>query len=181
MPEIGERAKGQDIGYRRWDSYIYVACEDCGKVRWVQLKKGKPKSVICKACANCRRRGGSPLNWQHGKAIDNKGYVQLNIRLCQQVDEFFYSMVHNGRILEHRFIMAKHLGRCLQRWELVHHKNGIKTDNHIDNLELTTNGSHMVAHNKGYQDGYRQGLLDGRDKHIQELKSRIEELEKICQ
>lgn len=41
-----------------------------------------------------------------------------------------------GRILEHIMIMSNHLGRPLRKGETVHHLNGIRNDNRIENLEL---------------------------------------------
>lgn len=79
-------------------------------------------------------------------------------------DHPFYlmSMSAGGQryIAEHRLVMALHLGRWLERWEVVHHINGINTDNRIENLELLPKQSDHLPFN----------LLQSQ---IREIQSRI--------
>lgn len=169
---LGEIVYGKDRGLRgvnKYNKYIWHICPDCRKERWVHLNSEYHKDRKCQICGHYRipyERVGE------NKLKRGDGYILVQLR----TDDFFRSMCWKiGYVLEHRLVMAKHLGRCLQKWEVVHHLNGIRDDNHIDNLELVDSvGSHISNHSKGYKDGYVNGLLDGRNKQIQELKELIE-------
>lgn len=60
---------------------------------------------------------------------DNHGYVV-------KYDPTSLHALSNGKVSQHRQVMGDHIGRPLRRDENVHHKNGDRTDNRIDNLEL---------------------------------------------
>ncbi len=50
IPEIGDIKKGKEFGYKNNNTFIWQACEGCGKRRWVLLVKGKPRTTRCKNC-----------------------------------------------------------------------------------------------------------------------------------
>ena len=57
-------------------------------------------------------------------------------------------MINGKRTKQHRVSIEKHMNVKLGYNDVVHHKNGILSDNRIENLQLMTRGEHTVLHNK---------------------------------
>ncbi|MBT9161462.1 MAG: hypothetical protein DDT26_02768 [Dehalococcoidia bacterium] len=141
MPEIGEIRKPKEIGYKGRTKYIWYACLGCGKEQWARLRRGEPIWERCPSCAGRARGLWGEKNpaWKGGRNKNGYGYVRVKL----YTDDFFHPMrSKSGYVLEHRLVMAKHLGRCLHKWEVVHHRNGIRDDNRIENLQIVQEMQH---------------------------------------
>ena len=145
LPNIGDIISSNKLELTGQCSMVYAECPNCHELRWQRLSKYKKGINIL--CLSCSKSG--PLNpgWTGGRLINAKGYCHM----CLQKDSPYYAMTdgRRGRVLEHRIIMAEHIGRCLDTSEVVHHINGIRNDNRIENLELISGkGKHNTHENE---------------------------------
>ena len=177
MPQLGEIKRAKEIGLPGNQSvpHMWAACIVCGKERWVQAPGGKLRHRKCLACGCKTGRygvggehptGENSSNWKGGLSKTTDGYITVRL----EPDDFFYLMTCDGYIREHRLVMAKHLNRCLLSWEIVHHRNGDKTDNSLENLKLLTRVYHIP-------DIQIKALVKRQQREIQDLQGRVTILE----
>lgn len=151
IPQIGEIRRATEINRKGTHRWKYCTCIDCGKPRWVALVGGAPINLRCISCAAKHRSkpvGSANPNWKGGRHQNAHGYIEVSL----PPDDFFHPMAKsNAYVLEHRLVVAKALGRCLHRWEIVHHKGAMypkgsienKHDNRYpENLQLVSDERH---------------------------------------
>lgn len=125
-------------------------CLACSK-----LLKKRQRKFCCLGCINRVHKKGNKYFWKGGKYYTTLGYV------------YIFKPNHpyrtkSGYVLEHRLIMEKHLGRFLKKNEQIHHLNGIKDDNRIENLRLLTVNKHRSLHTKGKNNPNYGGTFRGK-------------------
>jgi hypothetical protein len=160
MPTIGETISGQLIGHGKNHKYVWHKCPSCGCERWASSPSVQRNPQLI--CGSCNSRLSSKIAvgvTRKERCNLTDGYVAIRI----EADDKYIPMVFNCKpyVLEHRLVMARSLGRCLTKTEQVHHKNGNRSDNRIENLELTTASGHHKDHCKGYEHGFNKGYADG--------------------
>ena len=99
---------------------------------------------------NC---GEKSTSWKGGKFLDKDGYVLVYKPKHKRSH-------HNGYVYEHIFLAGKYIGRNIKKSENVHHIDGNKQNNSIENLEIMTRAQHTIHHRTGY-------------KHSEETKNKI--------
>lgn len=110
------------IKFRTWNNFV----KECGF-----QPKSPHLSDLARKNSMLAHKGKIGFAWKGGRIKDKFGYIYLwkpNHPNCRTA----------GYIQEHRLIMSEYLGRPLKPKENVHHKNGKRDDNRIENLELWT-------------------------------------------
>lgn len=114
---------------------------------------GRRFGVTRQSVYSALKRRGVALRPQLRMGAENHFY-RGGPEVCGYVTERGYVKVRteDGRkVFKHRYVMEQSLGRKLQADEDVHHKNGDKSDNRSENLEVIPHGKHSSLHHRGVQ------------------------------
>lgn len=113
-----------------------ITCDNCNekfKLHKCYLKRERKHRFCSKKCeADFKNYHNTIENWQGGHVSSSTGYKYIRYK--------------GKQIEEHRLVMMKHLKRELKTNEHVHHLNGNKLDNRIENLVLLSNAEHHKLH-----------------------------------
>ena len=142
-------------------------CPTCGQI-FKRLSGYSKRHIYCSHnCANMARRAPDRFCAHCGKVIPRRPWTDQRVKYCSKAckQEVIQNRITRssgylyvrrpghpgantyGLIPQHRLIMEEHLGRFLLPNEIVHHKNGVRDDNRLENLEVLTKNLHAV----GYQ------------------------------
>lgn len=130
------RSRIRTLGLQK-ETKVMVDCDFCGNKavkNSYEVRRNRLNFCGNECKNNYFKKDGNP-NWKGGKSVQH-GY--------QLVRESVSSKTPYKR--EHRAVMERYLGRKLEDWEIVHHINGDKTDNRIENLMVTTRSDHIKLH-----------------------------------
>ena len=133
------------IGRRNNRKLLDVVCPKCGSVF---RPKRRLSSYCSRPCARSKNGGHNkkPESWWQNP----RGYIEGRVWIDGVPRD----------VKQHRHVMEHHIGRRLDASEDVHHINGIRTDNRIENLALMTHGEHTRDHNlsREHRRGYTLNL-----------------------
>lgn len=114
-----------------WSTYI-----SGHNIKWL-YGAVMPKSAKKKIAKSQEGSGNS--YWNGGETISHGGYVTI-----LKPEHPFRDV--NKRVKEERLVVEKNIGRYLTKDEIIHHRNRIKTDNRLCNLQIVSRSEHSKIH-----------------------------------
>ena len=110
-------------------------------------RRHRPESVEKMRRHHQAKRGVEHPSWKGGRwKVDGYTAITESALTGKQLEIVRPMLTKAGHILEHRLIMAMSLGRPLTAKEIVHHLDGDKANNRIENLQLVGIKAHSQEH-----------------------------------
>lgn len=144
-------------------------CERCGntfyKQKWESKKYWGIKRFCCIRCSGTLLVKGHKQteNWYKSQmlkiGVKKSDDFKMKMRLARkngverahggylyELDYYSPSANKKGQVLQHRLVVERFIGRQLKKTEIVHHINGNRKDNRIENLMVMSQSEHMKLH-----------------------------------
>jgi hypothetical protein len=160
----------------RWEqAKLLGCCLLCGELYPSKASILTKRRYCSKKCQGEAKQGARNPSWK-GRFLSPDGYVLLRSVAVPVEDRELARQMANKRdqVAEHRLVMAKKLGRPLRPDEVVHHVNGVKTDNRPENLMVMDDADHHRTHADEKLLIIRlQARVEGLEVEVQELEDTL--------
>ena len=145
---------GKLNNYERTKTLVHWKCDNCG-IEFTKARNGVYDIAANAYCRDCisvygkaklagqvgyQARATKHKKEKAGTLFKKEGYPEIRYGIDYPHRPGF------GSIREHQYVMEMHLNRRLTKGEVVHHIDGDKTNNNLDNLYLTTVTEHNKLH-----------------------------------